>query len=116
MRQSITGVSEPTALSQRGSEKQELHCPLPRGNAAVGSRSSTPHSLQAVRHCTTAHCPLTTTRVQLGTHSAVQVWKGVEAGVETRERPRKNPFFLKMRQWWPPQHKGGVRKSAFPML
>ena len=36
--------------------------------------------------------------------------------VETKERPRKNPLFLKMRQWWPPQHKGGVRKSAFPML
>ena len=37
-------------------------------------------------------------------------------GVETKERLRKNPFFLKMRQWWPPQHKRGVRKSAFPML
>ena len=36
--------------------------------------------------------------------------------VEIKERPRKNPFFLKMRLWWPPQHKGGVRKSAFPML
>ena len=36
--------------------------------------------------------------------------------VETKERPRKNPFFLKMRQWWSPQHKGGVRRSAFPML
>ena len=36
--------------------------------------------------------------------------------VETKERPRKNPFFLKVRQWWPPQHKGGVRKIAFPML
>ena len=36
--------------------------------------------------------------------------------VETKERPRKIPFFPKMRQWWPPQHKGGVRKSAFPLL
>ena len=35
---------------------------------------------------------------------------------ETKETPRKNPFFLKMRQWWPQQHKGGVRKSALPML
>ena len=26
----------------------------------------------------------------------------------------KFPFSLKTRQWWPPQHKGGVRKSAFP--
>ena len=39
-----------------------------------------------------------------------------KVGVETKERPRINPFCLKMRQWWPPQHKGGVRKSAFPML
>ena len=37
------------------------------------------------------------------------VWK-------RRKGQGKNPFFLKMRQWWPPQHKGGVRKSAFPML
>ena len=22
-------------------------------------------------------------------------------------------FSFKMRQWWPPQHKGGVRKSVF---
>ena len=26
----------------------------------------------------------------------------------------KYPFSFKMRQWWPPQHKGGVRKSVFP--
>ena len=26
----------------------------------------------------------------------------------------KFPFSFKMRQWWPPQHKGGVRKSVFP--
>ena len=26
----------------------------------------------------------------------------------------KYPFSFKMRQWWPPQHKGRVRKSVFP--
>ena len=39
-----------------------------------------------------------------------------EVDVETKERPRKKSLFPKMRQWWPPQHKGGVRKSAFSML
>ena len=24
------------------------------------------------------------------------------------------PFSFEMRQWWPPQHKWGVRKSVFP--
>ena len=24
------------------------------------------------------------------------------------------PFSIRMRQWWPPQHKGGVRTSVFP--
>ena len=33
-------------------------------------------------------------------------WRGQE----------KYPFFLKMRQWWLPQHKEGVRKSVFPCL
>ena len=33
--------------------------------------------------------------------------------VETKERPRKIPFFLKVRQWWPPQHKGGSEKKCF---
>ena len=28
----------------------------------------------------------------------------------------KFPFSFKMRQWWPPQHKGGVKKSVFPCL
>ena len=26
----------------------------------------------------------------------------------------KFPFSFKMRQGWPPQHKGGVRKTVFP--
>ena len=26
----------------------------------------------------------------------------------------KFPFSFKMRQWWPPQHKGGVIESVFP--
>ena len=39
-----------------------------------------------------------------------------KVNVETKERPRKDPFFLKVQQWWPPHHKGGVGKSAFRML
>ena len=27
---------------------------------------------------------------------------------------KKFPFSFKMRQWWPPQHKGGVGKNVFP--
>ena len=27
---------------------------------------------------------------------------------------KKYPFSFKMRQWWPPQHKGGVRESVLP--
>ena len=26
----------------------------------------------------------------------------------------KYPFSFRMRQWWPPQHKGGVGESVFP--
>ena len=28
----------------------------------------------------------------------------------------KFPFSFKMRQWWPPQPKGGVKESVFPCL
>ena len=30
------------------------------------------------------------------------------------EGQEKFPFSFEMRQWWPSQHKGGVRKSVFP--
>ena len=59
MRRCIEGGPLPTAPRQWGSVLQELHCPLPPGSGAVHCRSST------------AHCPLPTTTVQQGTHSAV---------------------------------------------
>ena len=52
----MAGVPLPTALKQRGSVKQDFHCPQPLGGVAV-------------RY--TAHCPLPTTTVQQGTHSAL---------------------------------------------
>ena len=55
-RQRMAGVPLPTALRQCGSAKHDFHCPQPPGCLAV-------------RY--TAHCPLPTTTVQQGTHSAV---------------------------------------------
>ena len=52
----MAGVPLPTAHRQCGSVKQDFHCPQPPGGVAV-------------RY--TAHCPLPTTTVQQGTHSAV---------------------------------------------
>ena len=33
--------------------------------------------------------------------------------LKPRGGQEKFPFSFLMRQWWPPQHKGGVRKSVF---
>ena len=53
----------PIPPRQCGSASQEFHCPQPPGGVAVHCRS------------TTAHCPLPTTTVQQGTHSAVHSTK-----------------------------------------
>ena len=69
VRRCIEGGPLPTAPREGGIERREYHSPLPSGNAAVRSTISIAHSPQAVRN--TAHCPLPTTTVQQGTHSAV---------------------------------------------
>ena len=44
----------PTAPTQSGGVLQELHCPLPQGNAAVCCRSSTARCPQVVWRCIAA--------------------------------------------------------------
>ena len=57
--------SLPTAPMQCGSAKQEFHCPLPPGSVSV-------------------HCPLPTSAVQHGTHSAVQCTAPSSAAQHTK--------------------------------
>ena len=78
VRQCAARVPQPTAPRRCGGAKQELHCPLPTSSEAVQYKSCAAHCPQAVWQCIaevpllTAHCPLPTSAVRRGTHSAVR--------------------------------------------
>ena len=59
---------------------------------------------------------LATALVQRPLFSVREVIGNFEKMLKPRVGQEIYPFFITMRQWWQPQHKGGVRKRLFPCL